>query len=90
MQKGDIQAFCAFARGFVYQLHSLSSDLVERVLHSVGSECQVMNPFAAFLDKFGDRTLWIGRFQQLEFSLPDHEECCFNLLVDDFFDAVTF
>ena len=91
MQEGYVEAFGAFAGGFVDESYSFALYFGECVCYSVGNcKCEVVYAFASFFYEFGYGAIFAGGFEQLYFGLPYFEECCFYFLVGYFFDSVAF
>lgn len=89
MQEGDVEAFSAWARLLVDQLHTFRCGFVKGGLYIGRSKGDVMDAFAALLDELGDGALRAGRLQKLDLRLAKLEEGGLNLLVFHNLDVVT-
>jgi hypothetical protein len=81
MQEGDVEAFSSGARLLVDQLHAFRGGFVKSNLYIGRSKSDVVNAFAALLDKLGDGAIGARRLQKLNLSLTELEEGGLDLLI---------
>ena len=74
MQEGDVEAFGAFARSLVNQLHTLTFEFGQVFLQAFNSDSQVLDAFAFLFDELTDGAVRLGRFKQFDLGLADLEE----------------